>query len=342
MSSDPITVGVVMGGTSTEHDVSMKSGTGMLGKLDRDKYTGFPIVISPENRWIWPKGRCGEYHLEELINCQNDPGGDWEQVDFPCFRTFPRCDIMLIGLHGTGGEDGRLQGFLDLCGQAYTGSGCMGSAVAMDKIKSKELFTKSGILTPRYRVLAGEFGSDDTIKDLENQLGLPLVLKVPQGGSSLGVTIADSREELQLQLEHSREESGILLVEECIRGREATCGYIENFEPLPPTEIIPLKDGFFNYEAKYDMQRTREVTPAEFEPVWIEKMQALAAQCHKVLGLSVYSRTDFMVKDNQLYVLETNSLPGFTDASILPQEAQAAGLNYTDLLTKIIEESLRK
>ena len=334
-----------MGGTSTEHDISMQSGSVMLHHLDPDKYLGFPILITEQNQWLWPKN-FGEtetkYHLNELQEHKLNPGASWNRAEFPFFSDFPRCDMLMIGLHGAGGEDGKLQGFLDLCSQAYTGSGCLGSAMAMDKIKSKELFNKSGILTPEHKVLTGDFNSEKKIKELETQWGLPMVLKIPQGGSSLGVIIPETSGELKTGLKKLGGETDRIIAEKFIKGREATCGYIENFKPLPPTEIIPLKDGFFNYEAKYDPERTREVTPGNFESTLLEKMHMLAEKCHKTLGLSVYSRTDLLLENDKLYVLETNSLPGFTDASILPQEAELAGLDYKNLLTKIIEESLCK
>ena len=333
-----------MGGISAEHDVSMNSGSGMLKNLDSAKFLGFPIIISKENTWIWSKSigkkPPGEYSLDRLTEQVQNPSPEQEQARFTHFINFPKCDIMLIGLHGEGGEDGKLQGFLDLCGQAYTGSGCLGSAIAMDKIRSKEIFKRSGILTPRYKVL--DTRSLPSAKELEEEFGLPLVLKLPQGGSSLGMAIPQTLEELELHLLEMGKLKGSILVEEYIKGREATCGYIENYESLPPTEIVPMQDSFFNYEAKYDSERTKEITPGDFAPSLTQKMQTLAEQCHKLLGLSVYSRTDYLLKDERLYVLETNSLPGFTNASILPQEAEAAGLSYSGLLTKIIEESLKK
>jgi D-alanine-D-alanine ligase len=214
--------------------------------------------------------------------------------------------------------------------------------MAMNKIKSKELYRKSGIPTPEYEIVSGGFNTPQYIHRLTSRLGLPLVLKVPKGGSSLGVLIAETAEEVRTGLEEMNRQTGRLLVERYIKGREATCGYIQNFKPLPPTEIIPLEDSFFNYEAKYDPARTREVTPGDFPSRLTREMQKLAAECHDILGLSVYSRTDFLLADGRLYVLETNSLPGFTSASILPQEAKETGLDYRDLLTKIIEESIKK
>jgi D-alanine-D-alanine ligase len=340
-----LAVGVLMGGTSTEHDISMESGSMILKQLDSKRFRGFPILISTRNQWTWPKNLSESqagYSKAELKDKLENSGNDWFKAEFPCFPQFPECDIFFIGLHGEGGEDGKLQGFLDLCGMPYTGSGCLGSALAMDKIKSKEIFLKSGVPTPRYRVIDARADLRMEAQNLETEFGLPLVLKHPQGGSSLAMAIPQAPEELEPNLKDLSRDTDFILVEEYIRGREGTCGYIENFMPLSTTEIIPMQDGFFNYEAKYNSERTQEITPGNFTPKLTKEMQRLAEECHKLLGLSVYSRTDFIIKDEELYVLEVNSLPGFTSASLLPQEAEAAGLNYRDLLTKIIEESLRK
>jgi D-alanine-D-alanine ligase len=342
VKSHILSVGVVMGGISAEHDVSVKSGCGMLKNLDTKKFAGFPIFISRENIWFWPKDNEKmtpyPHSADEFADIISNPGKKWNKAKFPNFSEFPKCDIMLLGLHGEGGEDGRLQGFFDLCGQVYSGSGCLSSGTAMDKIRSKEIYRNHNILTPDFAIL--ETKSDISGVDLEKRFGLPLVLKQPMGGSSLGMAIPQNRAELKQSLEDLSSGTDVILVEEYIKGREATCGYIENFQKLPPTEIIPMKDDFFNYEAKYDTERTREVTPGDFSSELTSKMQELAEKCHKALGLSVYSRTDFLLKEDKLYVLETNNLPGFTNASILPQQAAAAGLSYSELLTKIIEESV--
>lgn len=336
------TIGVLMGGISPEHPVSLVSGTGMLKNLDPNLYRGFPILISKTNTWMWPK--TDSYSIEnaeaaaELIA---HPPSDWNVVQFPNFKTFPHCDLMLIGLHGVGGEDGRLQGFFELAGQAYSGSGSLGSALSMDKITAKRIYQSAEIPTAPYRVI--ERHEYTWVRpELEKQFGYPVVIKNPQGGSSIGMGIAKSAEELDALLLSLGKDSERLLVEKFIRGKEATCGFIANHEALPPTEIRPIQDGFFNFEAKYKPGRTEEITPAQFPAEIILQIQKWAAQCHKALQLSVYSRTDFMYANDQLYVLETNNLPGFTPTSLLPQAAAQVGLDYQKLLTKIIEESFKK
>lgn len=343
------TVGVLMGGISPEHPVSLVSGAGMLRNLDPDRYRGFPILISKGNVWIWPDladaagfDDCfGIDSPEKAADFLASPPPGWNTARFPHFQAFPRCDIVLIGLHGVGGEDGRLQGFFELAGQPYTGSGSLGSALAMDKITAKRIYQAAGIPTARFRVLnQDEYAG--ARPDLEREFGYPMVVKDPLGGSSIGMGIARSAAELDALLASLGAGTPRLLVEEFIKGREGTCGVIAHFPPVAPTEIRPIQDGFFTYEAKYKPGRTEEITPAGFPPEIIAEMQSIAARCHDVLQLSVYSRTDFIYANDRLYVLETNNLPGFTPTSLLPQAAAHAGLSYGGLLTKVIEESLAK
>lgn len=343
------TVGVLMGGISPEHPVSLVSGAGMLRNLDPDRYKGFPILVSKDNVWIWPglsvgsgsDGCFGVDSPEKAAAYLASPPTGWNSARFPGFQVFPRCDIMLIGLHGVGGEDGRLQGFLELAGQPYTGSGSLGSALAMDKITAKRIYQAAGIPTARYRVLnRSEYAG--ARPELEREFGYPMVVKNPLGGSSIGMGIARSAGEMEALVASLGADSPRLLVEEFIKGREATCGVLAHFPPLAPTEIRPIQDGFFNFEAKYKPGRTEEITPAGFPPDILAEMQSIAARCHDALQLSVYSRTDFIYANDKLFVLETNNLPGFTPTSLLPQAAAHAGLSYGGLLTKVIEESLAR
>lgn len=343
-----------MGGISPEHPVSLVSGVGMLKNLDPERYQGFPILISKDNRWIWPgpaawSSQAGAASAETFsiaspaeaeVFLDNPPEG-WLIARFPEFNPFPRCDIMLIGLHGVGGEDGRLQGFLDLAGQAYTGSGALGSALAMDKIAAKEIYGAVGVPTGRYRVVFRS-GYAAARPALEQEFGYPMVVKTPTGGSSIGMGIARDAASLDALIATLGPTTDRLLVEEYLAGREGTCGYLEGFPPLSPTEIRPVKDGFFSFDAKYKAGGSEEITPATFPAEIIAEMQALAAKAHHALRLSVYSRTDFIFNGTGVFALETNNLPGFTPTSLLPQAAAHAGLGYGDLLTRIIEESLRK
>ncbi|MBF0433047.1 MAG: D-alanine--D-alanine ligase [Fibrobacteria bacterium] len=339
-------VGVIMGGVSPEHDVSLHSGSVMLQNLDATRYRGFPLIISKQNTWLWPDTYLDWEHtpfsFEMLQDIIVNPPKDWHQANFPDFNKFPHCDIFLLALHGVGGEDGLLQGFFDLCGQRYTGSGCLGSALAMDKIMTKKMYQQWDIPTPPFAVFNKETLLIKQLEQVIAKFGFPLVIKDPLGGSSLGVEVASSKEDCLNTCETMLTSCKEILLEKFIQGKEGTCGYIQNFKELPPTEIIPLHDGFFNYEAKYLANRTKELTPGNFTTTQVAQMQELAQKCHTVLKLSIYSRTDFLIQDNDIFVLETNSLPGFTATSLLPQQARAVGLDYSALLSKIIDESLQK
>lgn len=348
-------VAVLMGGISPEHPVSLASGTGILAQLDRTRYEGFPVLISRDNVWTWPAGpsRFPESmtvaQAEEWLTAS--PEG-WNRAPFTSdtpdakpgdMLLFPQADIFFLGLHGVGGEDGTLQEFLEGVGQPFTGSGSAGSKASMNKIRSKELYRAHGIPTAPWIVVSPREAVPVAADRVERELGLPAVVKHPTGGSSIGVVVAKTRDDLVRALADIGRDAPEILVEAFIPGREATCGVLEGFPtPMPPTEIRPRKDAFFSFEEKYTQNGAEEITPAEFPPEVNAEMQRLAAAAHAALGLAVYSRTDFIWTGSALNALETNNLPGFTPQSILPQQAAAVGLSYRDLVTHVIEESLKR
>jgi D-alanine-D-alanine ligase len=341
-------VAVVMGGISPEHPVSLASGCGILAQLDRSRYLGFPVLVSRDNIWIWPAGQARfpeSMTVEQAAAWLQDPPEGWNRARFGEkgeMLLFPQADIFFLALHGVGGEDGTLQAFLEEAGQPFTGSGSAGSRTAMDKILSKEKYHEHGIPTAPWVVISSPESLSVAADRVEHELGLPAVVKHPSGGSSIGVAVAKTRAELEKAITEIGAETPRLLVEAFIPGREATCGVLEAYRtPLPPTEIRPKKDAFFSFEEKYRHDGAEEITPAEFPAEVNAEMQRLAAKAHTALGLSVYSRTDFIWTGISLNALETNNLPGFTPKSILPQQAAATGLSYRDLVTHIIETSLK-
>lgn len=339
-------VAVFMGGISSEHPVSLRSGAGMLQQLDPARFLGFPVLIGQDNTWKWPKALPSAtltLSAEAATEILKTTPSDWQAAAFPHFSEWPSCDIALLALHGVGGEDGRLQGFFELAGLPYTGSSSSGSSLAMDKITSKHLYRSHQIPTASFRTLSHEdcqaSGLDNKLDAFVAELGLPLVVKHPKGGSSLGMGIAKTREDLGRLTRELAADTDALLFESFVKGREVTCGVLEGHAPLAPTEIRPKQDGFFTYEAKYQQGRTEEITPAPMPEALIRRIQDLAWRCHRALRLNVYSRTDMIVMGEDLFVLETNNLPGFTPTSILPQQAQHAGLSYRALLTHILDTS---
>jgi D-alanine-D-alanine ligase len=220
----------------------------------------------------------------------------------------------------------------------------------MDKIESKERYRAQGIPTSPWLVFsraeyADAIGVTRAADRVERELGLPAVVKHPTGGSSIGVAVAKTRADLEKAIVEIGSDAPRLLVEGFVAGREATCGVLEGYpKAVPPTEIRPKKDGFFSFEEKYRKDGAEEITPAEFPSAVNAAIQDYAAKAHAALGLSVYSRTDFIwtgAENNGLFALETNNLPGFTPKSILPQQAAAIGMSYRDLVTFVIEQSMK-
>ncbi|MCI8477574.1 MAG: D-alanine--D-alanine ligase [Oscillospiraceae bacterium] len=245
-------------------------------------------------------------------------------------------DVVFMGLHGASGEDGRVQAALDLQGIPYTGSGYLGSAIAMDKHYTKQLARQIGVRTPDWRAITL---TAQTVEDTAQHAALPCVVKVPNGGSSVGVYLCHTREELRHALTDSGRYSSRILLEQYIKGREFACGVLEE-QSLPPIEIIP-KEGFYDYRNKYQAGATLEVCPAHISGEAEALMRSAALRMHKHLGLAAYSRSDFILdEDDQVWFLEVNTLPGMTPLSLLPQEAAAVGIDYGTLCSKIIDASL--
>jgi len=250
-------------------------------------------------------------------------------------------DVAFILLHGPFGEDGTVQGFLDLLSLPYQGSGVLGSALAMDKNLAKILYRNNGLKVPEWYMAQKE--DIDNPSKIPDQLGLPLVIKPANQGSSLGMTIARSEDEITEGLKKAFAIDHQVMVEEFIEGREITGGILGNDEltPLPLVEIIPGEQyEFFDYEAKYQPGASSEICPAELDDPITIRAQQYALTAHRALQLRGYSRTDMIVCGDDIYVLETNTIPGMTPTSLLPQGAAAAGLDFAALLDRLIELAL--
>ena len=244
-------------------------------------------------------------------------------------------DITYLALHGACGEDGRLQATLDLMGIAYTGSGSLGSAIAMDKDLTKRLVAHL-VHTPAWQMVTV---TADNITQLTDETVLPVVVKPLSSGSSIGVSIARSREELRQGLDENITLGGRIVLEQYVAGREIQVAILGD-KALPTIEIIP-REGFYNYENKYQPDAAVEICPADIPEQWEKQIGADALTVFRTIGLSVYSRADFIVtEDGTAYFLEINTLPGMTPTSLVPQEAQAVGIDYATLCETIIEASL--
>ncbi len=240
-------------------------------------------------------------------------------------------DKVFLALHGAMGENGQMQAYLDACGIPYTGSGHLGCAIAMDKDLAKRLLRDAGIPTPNWMYVDTE---RHTAREILDRVGLPCVIKPCSGGSSVGVSMVNTEEELEQALRIAAEWERYLLAEERIVGRELTMGILDG-QPLPPVEIIP-NEGFYDYKNKYDGS-TKEVCPAEIPQEVLERMRALTKRGFEALRLNAYARFDYLLDESgALWCLEANSLPGMTPTSLLPQEAAAVGISYRELCERIL------
>lgn len=247
-------------------------------------------------------------------------------------------DIVFMALHGENGENGKIQAAFDLFGIRYTGTGYLGSALAMDKDRSKQIFRLNGIPTPKGISMKREERKDG-LKELG--LTLPCVVKPCCGGSSIGVSIVRTEEEFSEALNEAFRWEDELVIEEYVKGREFSVGVID-FKALPVIEIAPV-EGFYDYKNKYKAGSAVETCPADLPQEIAVKMQCYAQQAARALGLDTYSRSDFLMNhNNEIFCLEANTLPGMTPTSLLPQEAQAEGMSFAQLCEKLIEISLRK
>jgi D-alanine-D-alanine ligase len=343
MKRKKINVAVIMGGRTAEHEISLATGEMIVSHLERGKYSLKPVVIDRGGRWHVERGYLGKAKwsssaiLQSRINAL--PVGDGITV-----LVKDRVDVAFIAMHGPYGEDGTIQGMMEIIDIPYTGSNVCASALAMNKDKAKEIYIFHKIPTPHYTTIEeSEWGKNRGIllTLIEKKVGYPCVIKPMCLGSSVGSHICPGRAELQKRIPLSFKYDYRVLIETRIDGREITCAVIDTPRgkpplALPPTEIVPRTGSYFDYEAKYTPGAAAEITPAPIGKRMTSRVQALALKAHRVIGCSAMSRTDMIMKGNRIYVLETNTIPGMTGTSLLPQAAKARGLSFPALLDRII------
>lgn len=331
---------VLMGGRTAEHDISLKSGAKVVEHLDRKKYDVMPVVISRDGRWHVQRGaKAWSLSLVRREGRRFLPPGEALSRLLKA-----RIDCVFIAMHGPYGEDGTVQGMMETLGLPYTGSDVCASALAMDKVKSKEVYRCNRIPTPPSLVIDSGAWLKDRKRNLariKKTVGYPCFLKPVRLGSSVGLTICKSQAELLKKMPSSLKYGGRVLVEAGLAGRELTCAVLDTpgGKPaiaLPPTEIIPQTRPWFDYHAKYTPGASLEITPARIGKALTARVQDIALRAHRALGCSGMSRTDMIVGQGEIHVLETNTIPGMTDVSLLPQAARAAGLSFQRLLDRII------
>lgn len=339
---------VLAGGTSTERDVSLVSGTGVYRALKRkgheavliDVFLGIEIqkeekekIFSLERDWSEGVRPVQEIKpdLEEIRAMRENP-----ETGFFGPNVIDICkmaDLVFLALHGMNGEDGRIQAAFDLLNIKYTGTDYVSSSLAMDKALTKKLFSFHQVPTP----MGFSLKKGESIP----KIVFPCVVKTTHGGSSVGVYLVKQEEALKEALRDAYTYEDEVVIEQFIKGRELTDVVIDG-KALPIVEIVP-KQGFYDYKNKYQEGSTEEICPAQISSSLTERIQKIAVDAYRALGLKVYARMDFIVDEEEnIYCLEANTLPGMTPTSLIPQEAAAIGINYDDLCQWLVDLSMKK
>lgn len=335
---------VLAGGTSTERDVSLVSGKNVYDALRSkghqvvllDVYLGYEKeaddIFSQDVDWIANVGsisaECPDLEAVKALRKDGDRNFFGPHVLSIC----QQADVVFMALHGECGEDGKIQAAFDLFGIRYTGTDALSSAMCMDKAVTKDIFKAYGISTPK----GIHFTKEAPVME---PIALPCVVKAACGGSSIGVTIAHTKEEYQNAVKEAFRLGDTIVAEQYIKGREFSVGVIDK-KALPVIEIAP-KEGFYDYKNKYQAGSTIETCPADISKESAEGMQRCAEKAFEVLRLKNYARMDFMMdEDGNYYCLEANTLPGMTSTSLLPQEAAVLGIDFPDLCQKIVDMAL--
>lgn len=303
-------IGVLMGGPSSEREISLKSGNAILEALRRQNLDAVAIEIKNDNP-------------EETA---------------ALIKSFS-IDCAFIALHGRFGEDGQIQSILEGLKLRYTSSGVKSSSLAMDKVSAKKIFRENGLPVPAEAVI--ERAAYSRNKKVDAGFSFPWVIKPAAHGSSIGLSIAYKEADVAAAIEKALALDDRVLVEEFIKGRELTVGILEN-KPLSVIEIIP-KDGIFDYQAKYNKGLTEYIVPAELDEAIACRAQKIAWEAHRLLGCSGCSRVDIILdKKNNPYILEVNTIPGFTATSLLPKAAKHAGIDFDQLCVKLLKFAYEK
>lgn len=337
---------VLCAGISTEREVSINTGAKVCEALRIKGHNAvmLDVFFGTKDMGLF-ENSDKVYDIEvakEEISLNNSKV-EAEKANRACFfgenvlELCKKSDIVFMALHGENGENGKVQATFDLMGIKYTGTGCLGSALAMDKGISKQIFMANSIPTPKGVWLTK--GEPDSLEEIK--MTVPCVVKPCCGGSSVGVAIVESEDEYKKALAESFRYEDEVVIEQYVKGREFSIGVISG-EVLPVIEIIP-KEGFYDYTNKYIAGRTDEICPAKLSEQETALMQKKALEVYNALKLESYARIDFiMEEDGSIYCLEANTLPGMTATSLLPQEAQAIGIDFPSLCDLLIHKSMKK
>ena len=332
-------VGVIFGGRSGEHEVSVRSARSVIGALDRSRWDVLAIGITKGGAWLGPEDSAAVIGNGGAAVS----GGDGGVLTSPAALTaLAGCDVAFPLVHGTFGEDGTLQGFLEIAGIPYAGCGVAASAIGMDKALMKAIFQEAGIRVPLYSVIRSwEYALDEMIATrlVETNLGYPCFVKPANGGSSVGITRAASREDLPDAFRMAFAYDDKVVVEAAVHGREVECSVLGNEHPEASVvgEVVPDRE-FYDYDSKYAGDSSTELRiPAPLSADDAEAVRALAIRMYQVMGCEGYARIDFFVTGEGVVANEINTIPGFTSISMYPKLWEASGVGYSELLTRILE-----
>ncbi len=322
-------IAIVAGGNSSEYVISINSAEQIANVLDKEKFNVFKVILKG-TEWI-----VNSDNFCDLIVNKDD-------FSFTLNNQKTKFDCALIIIHGTPGEDGKLQGYFDTLQIPYTSANTLATALTFNKVFSKNYLKPFNIDLAKFiTVKKGDIIDADQIV---KTTGLPCFVKPNCGGSSFGITKVKQKEEIKSAIEEAFKEDNEVIIEEFLEGRELTCGLVKTKKDtfiFPPTEIIS-KNEFFDYEAKYTKGMADEITPAVIPDELTEEVQDLSSQIYDIFQLEGIVRVDYIYSNDKLYFMEVNTVPGMSAASIVPQQIEAAKLNLSEILTLIIEDSIEK
>jgi len=353
MEKKRLRIGILFGGRSGEHEVSLISAASVISALDPEKYEAVPIGISKDGRWL--AGTAAHKMLPALGEVLRTGEGVMLSADPNVAALVPvsnsradalHVDVVFPVLHGTFGEDGAVQGLLDLAGLPYVGSGVLGSAVGMDKDVQKRLFLQARLPVGDFMAIARaewEKSRSKTLREIRRKFRFPVFVKPATLGSSVGMTKAHDAKELGAAMDFAGEFAQKIMVERAIRGREIELSVLGNEDPKAsiPGEIIPHRE-FYDYAAKYLEEGTRLLIPAKLTKAQVKKFQEYAVRAFRALDLLGMARVDFFLehRTGKILLNEVNTIPGFTSISMYPKLWEASGLPYRQLLDRLIELAL--
>lgn len=343
-------VAVIFGGTSTEHDVSIVSGTSVIQNLNKEKYEIYPTYIDREGNWY--------NYTKEINNIKVLPIGtkleELSKID-NIIEYLKQKDIAFPVLHGLGGEDGSIQGLFKIINLPYVGCGILASSVGMDKVYTKIVFEKAGIPQTKYEYIKAnnekftyvykDFNEEkmelsNIVEKIDKNLKYPMFVKPSNSGSSVGVKKADNKEELKKAIINASKYDTKILVEEGIIGREIECAVLGTNEVIssPVGEVLSAED-HYSFDAKYNNQESKTAIPADIDKEISNEIRDLSIKAFKAIDGKGLSRVDFFVenKTDKIYINEINTLPGFTTISMYPKLLEQIGISYTEILDKLIE-----